>query len=408
MSVQQSVPLTVAGNTDKTLPENRKVYPALDGMRAIAFLMVFAQHYLLLPWGWSGVDLFFTLSGFLITGILFDTRNDSHRVRNFYIRRTLRIFPLFYGTLIAVFVLQPFFHWDWDWNWIVWPLYAGNFARFFHPYFPGSALQKLADFQPVGEWRGVPLTLFLGHFWSLCVEEQFYLFWPWIVFGLRRRRALMVLAFSTVPFCLAIRLIAQQQLPGWMIQGEVLYRVTLFRLDALLIGALAALGLRGERRTLWLTLSRVALPIVLGSILLWAVLSGYGKLWLHPYPYPAWRFTWGLTAIDLVSALLILVAIQPQTLVARLLNCAALRWLGRISYGLYVLHDIPHSIYTRAGMFLMSGLGPHRIQDHLLNELARVATAIVALPCTIVLAALSFRFLETPFLNLKEEWTVRS
>src|SRR4051812_33973991 len=84
----------VTGNTPLTQPENRAFYPALDGIRAIAFLMVFGQHYLMLPWGWSGVDLFFVLSGFLITGILFDTRNDRHRVRNFYVRRTLRIMPL--------------------------------------------------------------------------------------------------------------------------------------------------------------------------------------------------------------------------------------------------------------------------------------------------------------------------
>jgi len=86
--------LPVTGNTERTMPENRAFYPALDGLRAIAFLMVFFQHYYSIPWGWTGVNIFFVLSGFLITGILFDSRNDAHRARNFYIRRTLRIFPL--------------------------------------------------------------------------------------------------------------------------------------------------------------------------------------------------------------------------------------------------------------------------------------------------------------------------
>ena len=73
----------VAGNTQYTQPENRAFYPALDGLRAVAFLMVLLEHYNQFPWGWAGVDLFFVLSGFLITGILFDSQNDTYRVRNF-------------------------------------------------------------------------------------------------------------------------------------------------------------------------------------------------------------------------------------------------------------------------------------------------------------------------------------
>src|ERR1700733_88484 len=125
--------MTVTGNTVHTKPENRAFYPALDGMRALAFLMVFGQHYLHLPWGWAGVDLFFVLSGFLITGILFDTRNDPHRVRNFYLRRTLRIFPLYYGVMLYILLLYPLFRWDIDWKWLAWPAYLGNYLRFLNP-----------------------------------------------------------------------------------------------------------------------------------------------------------------------------------------------------------------------------------------------------------------------------------
>ena len=81
-------------------PKGRAYYPALDGLRAISFLGVFFWHYLSLPYGWAGVDVFFVLSGFLITGILYDTRDSPHRVWNFYIGRTLRIFPLYYGVLL--------------------------------------------------------------------------------------------------------------------------------------------------------------------------------------------------------------------------------------------------------------------------------------------------------------------
>src|ERR1700761_9741340 len=117
-------------------PENKRFYPALDGLRAIAVLMVFYQHYIsntggapAFNWGWSGVDLFFVLSGFLITGILYDTRNTLHRFRNFYVRRTLRIFPLYYGVLLMALLLTPVFHWFWHPAQILWPLYLGNYSR---------------------------------------------------------------------------------------------------------------------------------------------------------------------------------------------------------------------------------------------------------------------------------------
>ena len=123
----------VTGNTTRTEPENRAFYPALDGLRAVAFLMVLLEHYNQFPWGWAGVDLFFVLSGFLITGILFDSQNDTYRVRNFYVRRTLRIFPLYYGILLLILFLWPLVHWQLSWAWMVWPAYLGNFARFLHP-----------------------------------------------------------------------------------------------------------------------------------------------------------------------------------------------------------------------------------------------------------------------------------
>jgi peptidoglycan/LPS O-acetylase OafA/YrhL len=159
----------VAGNTSHTRPENRAFYPALDGLRAIAFLMVFCVRYIYMPWGWAGVDVFFVLSGFLITGILFDSLDDLHRVRNFYVRRILRIFPLYYGVML---LLLPFIYGQLSWSWLLWPAYLGNYARFFHPYVVDTPAGNLADFQLILQ-VGNHARLYLGHFWSLCVEEQF-------------------------------------------------------------------------------------------------------------------------------------------------------------------------------------------------------------------------------------------
>jgi peptidoglycan/LPS O-acetylase OafA/YrhL len=376
------------------MPENRAFFPALDGMRAIAFMMVFLQHYCGLKWGWSGVDLFFVLSGFLITGILFDSRNDLHRARNFYVRRTLRIFPLYYGIMLLLLLSSPVFHWDWSWGYLVWPAYLGNFARFIHPYSPGSALQKVADFQPMGtlgRFRGAPC---LGHFWSLCIEEQFYLFWPWVVFAIRDRKILTWICALTLPICLAMRLIAYHTLPGWELDGEILYRATPFRLDALLLGGLLALWMRGPLAKALLRTAQITFPIAIVSLFAWAVVSPVGHIFAHHYKMPGWEFTWGLSAIDLLAALLILVAIRPGSLVYRVLSIRPLRWIGRISYGAYVLHDIPHLLYLQIGKTLSPA---HAVG----------IAAIIAFIATIGLAWLSFHFIESPILGLKERWTIR-
>lgn len=399
--------MIVTGNTTSTRPENRKFYPALDGLRAIAFLMVFGHHYLQLPWGWAGVDLFFVLSGLLITGILFDTRNDLHRVRNFYVRRTLRIFPLYYGVMLALLLMEPIVHWHLDWGWLVWPAYLGNYARFVHPYTVGSALQKLADFQPYGRLRqGHPL-FFLGHFWSLCVEEQFYLAWPWLVFWIRDRRKLLVICAATLPLCLAMRLAGQQLLPTWMLDNQILYRATPFRLDALLLGGLLALLIRGGHKNLILRIARLGLPIAVALIILGALLPSNRVFWHYPFPLPDWKFTWGLSGVDFLSALLILVAIQPGTVIFRALNTPLLRSIGRISYGAYVLHDIPHTLYLNAALKLVEITG-HRwaFSESAIHLQVLVVAAIIGLMVTLLLAWLSFRFFESSFLNLKERWTL--
>src|SRR6202000_347050 len=112
--------MPVAGNTPVSAPENRAFYPALDGIRAVAFTLVFLIHYLRLPWGWSGVNIFFVLSGFLITGIVLDTRVDTLRAPIFYVPRTLRIFPLYYGVMLVLLLLQPLLHCQWTSLWLAW------------------------------------------------------------------------------------------------------------------------------------------------------------------------------------------------------------------------------------------------------------------------------------------------
>ena len=390
-------PLPVTGNTEHTRPENRAFYPALDGLRAMAFFMVFGQHYLALPWGWSGVDLFFVLSGFLITGILYDTRNDPHRAKVFYMRRTLRIFPLYYGILLVMLVLAPLFDLRHQAGLLLWPAYLGNFARFLHHSTAANRWDFVSGFalrfkHPL---YGHSTTLYLGHFWSLCVEEQFYLVWPWVVFGLANRRKLLWICLGSIPVCLALRLLAVHTAPQWIVAANITERFTPIRLDSLLWGGALALAIRGPHRDLWLRVTRWLLV----PVLIWYTIALHTVPLMHPhrwqsYTYPRWTSGWSLafTFVDFLSFLLIANALQIGTWVYRIFSWRLLRWIGRLTYGLYVFHEIPHDLYYALAMKLY----PRRSLS---------TTVIVALACTFALAWLSYRFFESPFLNLKRRWT---
>ncbi len=381
-------------------------YPALDGLRAIAFFFVFAQHYMSFPWGWSGVNAFFVLSGFLITGILFDTRDDPHRARNFYVRRTLRIFPLYYGIFLLFLITTPIFHWVWSAAWIAWPLYLGNFLRFVSPAatVAGTTLQRAGDAQLHGS--GFPVTLYMGHFWSLCVEEQFYLFWPWIIFYVRSRRVLLWVCSIVVVLGPIARLLAEHLAPRWMIAGQLTYRVTPFQLDSLLLGALLALLWRGVHRQLLLKLGSVVAAA--GSLLLlvyvaWIVATCFPNFLAH-FRYPSWALSWGLSLVNIYSASLVLCALRPGSWAFRLFRLRPLRWVGRISYGAYVIHDSLHAAYFH----FIFGLARHLHLYDAIGENGLWYTSLgFSFVFTLVLAHLSFRFYESRFLNLKERWTIR-
>ena len=393
--------LPPTGNTEHTRPENRAFFPALDGLRAVAFLMVFGQHYLLLAWGWAGVNVFFVLSGFLITGILFDSRDDPNRARNFYIRRTLRIFPLYYGLFAVLLLLTPVLHWRWNRYWLAWPLYLGNFLRFFSP--AAAVLRTPLEYAADGHLssRLLPRTeLYFGHLWSLCVEEQFYLLWPWVVFFVRSRRKLLIICGTAVVAGPLLRLFLQAHAPHWMLNEELLYRATPSQLDALLLGGLIALFWRGAHRPLLVRTARYA--ALAGTLLAAGYLAFAVRDWqMISIPYPHWTYTGGLLFIDLYSAALIVCALRSGGLVFRILHVKPLRWIGRLTYGAYVLHDILHDMFVH---IVVHTAGARVAADvPLRNNLA----AVLALPSTLLLAWFSFRFFESPFLNLKERWTVR-
>lgn len=386
---------------DLPAAENKRFYPALDGLRALAVLMVFFEHYqasnyLALNWGWAGVDVFFVLSGFLITGIVYDTRDAPRRFRTFYARRTLRIFPLYYAVLLFGVVLTPVFHWIWNPAWVLWFAYLGNYARFVYlasPLFPMGAIEHLIAQAHI---QRMP-ALFLGHFWSLAVEEQFYLVWPFIVFSVRDRVRLRNLCVVICCLTLVARIVCVFAVPQRYLAAELLYRVTPHRADALLIGGLVALCLRGPEAEAVRRLGRPILAVFGAGFLLWDLLyrqlSGAHHFY-HPYAGAPVLTTIGYTLIDIFSAALIVSILQPSGFLFRVFSMKWPRRLGMMSYGFYVFHDMFHPLWHVI------------VYSHVqFGRKAEACVTLLGLVSTVVLSYLSFRFLETPFLRLKDRFT---
>ena len=214
-------------------------------MRAAALCAIFLDHYCGLPLLGLGVNTFFVLSGFLITGILLDTTSAAHRVRNFYLRRCLRIFPLYYGIFLVLLLATPVMHLHWNSAWALWLVYLGNFLPFLPPWLPQPVWSLAAYGQLVA---GEHHRLFLGHFWSLCVEEQFYLLWPFVVFH-SSRRTLLRLCVAVVVALPILRAVAGTAIPTALINENLLVRTLPFQVDSLLLGGLIALLWRGQYRS---------------------------------------------------------------------------------------------------------------------------------------------------------------
>lgn len=365
-------------------------FPALDGIRALAILLVFADHFgggahggrvlqlinIIRQRGWVGVDLFFVLSGFLITGILFDTRNDSHFFKRFFARRSLRIFPVFYLTALVLLLLTPIFHYQWRAKQAFFLLYLGNFF--------GNADFSLYD---VVSPAHPGAKIMIGHLWSLCVEEQFYLLWPLAVWLVRDRVKLLWTALGLSALALALRvatvfLLSNQQAEGWII------RTLPFRMDALLLGGAMALLLRGPNADRWQRRSR---GVFAGSLLLLLLL-----ITLSPAYDSPWLLTLGLTLIALASAGLIGTTLRHSSPAYRVFHLRPLRVLGRYSYGFYIFHMLFGWAWIQ--FLIYAGSLLHSI------ALAGIAELSAAFFTTFLVSKLSYDLFESRFLRLKRHF----
>jgi len=376
--------------------------PALDGLRGIAIALVLVYHFDFVfnleygresNWaidgvastfagaGWAGVDLFFVLSGFLITGILIDSRTAARRyLATFYARRLLRIFPAYY-----VFLLLMLF--------VVLPAFDEPAAReALRDNFPWYVLY-LSNFLIAGLLNAVNTGLrgdflFVGHVWSLAVEEQFYLIWPTFVLVFNQRALVWVCSVGVV-VALVLRII----LLALDLQIGLSTTLAPARMDALALGALVSLAVRDPAGLGWLTRSAGPAAII--------ALVGIAGLGIAEGAFAldsGWVRTVGFTGVAVLFAATLAIALRLRAAspAEAALSNSALRWLGHYSYAIYLWHLPIAVLLARQIEFsdAIPALAGSTFPAEILFATSASAVAFLA-------AWLSWKLLESQFLKLK-------
>jgi peptidoglycan/LPS O-acetylase OafA/YrhL len=383
--VQWMPMITMSLQKSDHLAQNHTVpvhWPQLDGLRAMAVLMVLWSHWAPKPYrsvagtdlGYLGVQLFFVLSGFLITGILMDVFNKVDKqedrwlaLRRFYTRRALRIFPLYYVivALVVLFGVGPFRE---TWPWHV--AYLSNFNFFL---------------------TGSHIGTYGGHLWSLSVEEQFYLFWPFILFVPRKLHVVLILCLiSAAPVFRA-----GMWYLNWGKYPEAAMWLTPAVLDSLGAGGLLA------------CLERRNTEIVTRIALLMFLLSAVGLIAVHFFPFLGF-----LKQSFLAAAFACVIWRSSRGIpgaFGKFLECKPMMYIGSISYGIYLIHGFASPFWQ--WLCYSSPIPLYRIfkRLHLHPDVwqewwfAMCGMAVL----TLATAGLSYRFFEKPILSLKSRLPYR-
>jgi peptidoglycan/LPS O-acetylase OafA/YrhL len=352
----------------------RSHYPVLDGLRGIAILLVVLYHnFSFIPffnYGWLGVDLFFVLSGFLITDILMNTMNTKNYFKNFYARRVLRIFPLYYLSLLLFLVILPALP--------SFPLDVGYYQE--HQWWFWTYLQNwLLIFQPDNN------AVALNHFWSLAVEEQYYLIWPFIIVLVKSPRKLLVIGLVALITVIMARLYIwnnREDFPTY----QWLFLFT--RIDGILIGSMLALIYQ---------INKDALRTYTTYLILFLAGLNFLIYFIKQDPaFPVWAVA-GYTTFAAVFALLVHEAVKGDN---KLLNVVCgntvLRFLGKYSYGFYIFH---WPIFMLAKPYTDDWTGKSLAPGSMSQM---IISALLATIAGLLVSIVSFHLFEKHFLKLKK------
>lgn len=351
--------------------------PELDGLRFCAFLAVFLHHawpgdvaawtssgiarplgqllVALANAGGFGVDLFFALSAFLITELLLLERErfGSISVRKFLVRRALRIWPLYFSFILLACLL-PNLSKPTDAELMAFGVFLGNWHTAFFG-FPKSVISPL---------------------WSVSIEEQFYVLWPWLV----RKASAVALAWVGLAMLL-VGALSRAAMVVLESRYPMLWCATLSRIDPIACGLLLCL-LRRRNRALTRG-ERIAGVAIGGAVVLWI-----GYLVPPTLRVPQWSQVWALSLVAVACAVVLYGVLSPAGSGGGLLGAPVLRFLGKISYGLYVFHALALQLMS------MAQLG------------SLLVRTVSALCLTVAMAAGSYCALERPFLRFKSRYTV--
>ena len=356
----------------------------LDGIRGLAMFLVLIWHYFCcqvnpatgsvldfcvraLFYTWTGVDLFFVLSGVLIAGILLDHRKSSNYFQVFYLRRVCRIFPLYY-LVLGLFICfsatamstSPAFEWLFDKPMPIW-----SYATFTQNFFMGH--------------RGYLGAQWLGVTWSVAVEEQFYIFVPLLIYLLPRR----------ILFCVLMAGVLAAPLLRQLYPPLHAYVITPFRADDLLSGACLALLVRSRSFVEAVKQHHRSL-----LVLLLLLAAGAGALtWWHTRLTALIPFWFA----GLYTVFVLIAFADTQPLIGQVLRFQPLVWFGQRSYAFYMFHEIVDG--------LCHGLIRHATRE--MRTLSDVGVTLLALVISLLLAELSYRFFEGPILRYSHRFQYR-
>lgn len=364
--------------------------PGLDGLRAIAFLFVLGVHTDYFLFGWTGVLLFFVLSGFLITDILLrmkETLKPRDFFYKFYGRRFLRIFPLYYFYLFLMLGVTVFF---------IFIKYRENYMLLYQEQMPYGLFYVYNFFHASIKFAE---TRFLTHFWSLSVEEQFYIFWPLVIFLTPREKLKTVFLGAVLLgplFRFVLAFIYNNNLFPYLFPNAAVgvYVLPFSHIDAFAMGAYMTRFEIPKARQQLLILSFLLPAIGLGfEYFLNGQVEFVSSL---GFQYPlgnGLRHIWGYSLIDYYF-LLVIYCVVREKLWVKWLEWPVLRYLGKISYGLYVYH------------FAMTWFAARIASDvfNLPYETGKPVTLLLTLTFSVAAASLTYRWIEQPLLNLKNRY----
>ena len=363
----------------------------LDGLRGLAILFVMIFHFTadipansqtmravlkICSFGWIGVDLFFVLSGYLITGILLRTKGSPHFFRNFYARRTLRIFPLYYGVLFIIFIFLPYL------GYLSEIQSTGKEQLWF--WFYGTNL--LIALKGIGETiiAGIMLT----HLWTLAVEEHFYLFWPAIVRWAKSQKLILI------SVCIILVCALSRGLISYYFKHPLAsYCLTPLRIDSLIMGALLAIFFHNNNRVspairrLWIG----TLAMSFSSLFVLALF----RRGLHPHDLLIQTIGYPIIYIFFTAIIALALVAKQNAFTRSFLRNRFLTSLGKYSYGIYIYHVVIWMPLNQ--WFSVAQL--NRITGS--NEISAILHFFILSGASFVIAYLSWHIYENPFLKLK-------